>query len=167
MLPIGYQRQVYSIFTNRRFADPNYFDTQVLEFTIKIPPNHYMNFNSVHICPPIWIKSKADNNNQLPARMVMVSNFSALWLKEVDIKRYGGDLQILPIGNTTELYKYSDEILEHMPKDSLKTFENTLLYFKKKFVLEGNSRDRSQNNVNDEDDRSDPNLTERITKFRT
>lgn len=99
--------------------------------------------------------------------MVMVSNFSALWLKEVDIKRYGGDLQILPIGNTTELYKYSDEILEHMPKDSLKTFENTLLYFKKKFVLEGNSRDRSQNNVNDEDDRSDPNLTERITKFRT
>lgn len=27
MLPIGYQGQVYSIFTKRRFADPNYFDT--------------------------------------------------------------------------------------------------------------------------------------------
>ena len=111
-----------------------------------------MNFNSVYIYPPIRIKSKADNNNQLPARMVMVNNFSALWLKEVDIERYGGGLQILPIGNTTELYKYYDAMLEHMPKDSLKTFENTLLYFKKKFVLEGNNRARSQNNVNDEDD---------------
>ena len=151
MLPIGYQGQIYSIFTKRRFVDPNYSDKNY-KHSYFITANQYMNSSSVHICVVIRIKSKADNNNQLPAGMVMVNNSFTHWLKEVDIKRYGNDLQILPIGNKAELYKYFDAILKHMAKDSLKTFENTLLYSKKKFVLEENNRDGRQNNANDEDD---------------
>lgn len=34
-----------------------------------------------------------------------------------------------------EPYRYSDAMLKHMPKDALETFENTLLYSRKKVKL--------------------------------
>lgn len=37
-----------------------------------------------------------------------VNNFFWHWLKEVDKKRYGDSLQILPIGNSCKIYQYSD-----------------------------------------------------------
>ena len=37
-----------------------------------------------------------------------VNNFFWHWLKEVDKKRYGDSLQILPIGNSSKIYQYSD-----------------------------------------------------------
>ena len=55
--------------------------------------------------------------------------------KEIDIKRYGDDIPILPQTNTVEIYKYSDAILKHMESDALKTFQNDLLYFHKKVTL--------------------------------
>ena len=44
-------------------------------------------------------------------------------MKELDIKRYGGDIPILPLNTTVEIYKYSDAILK-----LLKTTQNDLLY---------------------------------------
>ena len=55
--------------------------------------------------------------------------------KEIDIKRYGDDIPILPQTNTVEIYKYSDVILKHMEGDALKTFQNDLLYSNKKVSL--------------------------------
>ena len=48
-------------------------------------------------------------------------------MKELDIKRYGGDIPILPLNTTVEIYKYSDAILK-----LLKTTQNDLLYSNKK-----------------------------------
>lgn len=58
--------------------------------------------------------------------------FFAYWIKEIDIKQCVDDLQILPTNNPTDIYRYSDAILKHMPKDTLKAFPNTILYSKKK-----------------------------------
>ena len=90
-----------------------------------------MKFISVHIFIHICIKSKTNSNNSIPAGMVTVNIFFfAHWLKEIDIERYGNDLQILPVTNSTEVYKYSDAMLKHMPIKALKTFEDILLYSK-------------------------------------
>ena len=56
-------------------------------------------------------------------------------MKELDIKRYGDDIPILPLTNTVEIYKYSDAILKDMKNDALKTVQNDLLYANKKVSL--------------------------------
>lgn len=35
-----------------------------MEFDIKLTANEYMNWNSVHICPPMQIKSKKNYANK-------------------------------------------------------------------------------------------------------
>ena len=52
-----------------------------------------------------------------------------------------------------------------MPEKALKTYENTLLYSKKSVTITG-SRDRRLNNDDDTKNRSDPNLHDRIDKFK-
>ena len=53
-----------------------------------------------------------------------INIFFAHWTKEIDIKRYGVDLQILATGKSTEIYRYSNAILKYMLKYALKTFIN-------------------------------------------
>lgn len=66
--------------------------------------------------------------------MITANKFFAHWVKETDIKRYGDDLQITPTTNPFEIYRYSDAQLKHLPKDSLKAIEKTLLYSKKSSI---------------------------------
>ena len=48
-----------------------------------------------------------------------VNKFFAHCIMEIDIKRYGDDIPILLLTNAVEIYRYSDEMLKHMPKDAL------------------------------------------------
>ena len=66
--------------------------------------------------------------NDILVTEITVNNFFAHWVKEVDIKWLGDDVPILPTTNTIEIYKYSDAMLKHMPKNALKVIENDLLY---------------------------------------
>ena len=50
------------------------------------------------------------------------------WIEEIDIKRYGDDMPILPLTNMVDIYQYFDKILKLIPKDALKTIQNDLLY---------------------------------------
>ena len=90
----------------------------------------------MHFCLPIKLKSKAGNNNNVAAGTISVNNFLEHWMKEVITKRYEDDVPILTL-KTVEVYRYSDEILKHIPKDALETFEETLLYSKKKVTPTG------------------------------
>ena len=97
-----------------------------------------MNWNSIHIYLRIKIKSKAVVANNIAANMMTVNNFFVLWIKEINIKRYGDDLEIVLTNNVTDIYRYLDAILKHMSKNALKTFKTkTLLYNKKKDILSG------------------------------
>ena len=71
---------------------------------------------------PIKIKSAAGNDNDITAGYKPVNIFFAHWIKEIDIKRYGNNIPILPLSNTVNIYRYSDKMLQHMPKKALKTF---------------------------------------------
>ena len=66
-----------------------------------------------------------------------------------------------------EIYRYSGEILEHMPKDALKMTQNDLLYSKKKVVIPTNNANRRAHytNATNAENRTDENLTNRIVIF--
>ena len=142
---------------------------QVIEFNVQLTANHYTNFQNVHLCFPIKIKLAADNDNDIAAGVLTVNNFFAHWIKEIDIKRYGGDIPILLLTNSVDIYRYSDELLKNVPKDALKTTANDLLYSKKKVAIYGNDNDRCAHYTTTNArarKRTDENLTERIEKFR-
>ena len=44
-------------------------------------------------------------------------------------------MPILPLTNTVNINRYSDELLKQLPEKELKTMENVLLYSKKKLYL--------------------------------
>ena len=70
--------------------------------------------------------------------MMTVNILFVLWIKEINIKRYGDDLEIVLTNNVTDIYRYLDAILKHMSKNALKIFKTkTLLYNKKKDILSG------------------------------
>ena len=48
------------------------------------------------ICLSIKIKFKTNNENNIAPGTIPANNFFTHWLKEVDIKRYGDDIPILP-----------------------------------------------------------------------
>ena len=162
-----YQGQIKGINERKAYADETYTGLKIAEFNIQLSNNEYMNFHNLQIVFPMKIKKKTDDDDDLDATLMTVNNFFAHWIKEIDIKKLGDDQPILPTINTVEIYKYSDQILKHLPKDSLKLIEKDLLYSKKKVKLPDN-RDRRRKFVaagGDANDRTDDNLDQRIEKF--
>ena len=167
LVPPVYQEQLKGINKRKVYADETYAGLKIAEFNIQLSNNEYMNFHNLHIVFPMKVKKKSDVANDLDATLMTVNNFFAHWIKEIDIKKLGDDQPILPTINTVEIYKYSDQILKHLPKDSLKLIEKDLLFSKKKVKLP-TGEDRRKNHTaagGDADERTDDNLDERIQKF--
>ena len=163
-----FQGQIDGTQEKKAFADDTYKDLKTAEFTIQLSSNHYMNFNNVHIVFPLKIKKKTNVANDILATEITVNNFFAHWIKEIDIKRLGDDIPVLPTTNTIEIYKYSDAMLKHVPKKALKVIENDLLYSRKKVKLPAGEERRDEHTANAENanNRTDDNIDERIQKFQ-
>ena len=163
-----FQGQIDGTQEKKAFADDTYKDLKTAEFTIQLSSNHYMNFNNVHIVFPLKIKKKANVANDILATEITVNNFFAHWIKEIDIKRLGDDVPVLPTTNTIEIYKYSDAMLKHVPKKALKVIEIDLLYSRKKVKLPAGEERRDEHTANAENanNRTDDNIDERIQKFQ-
>ena len=163
-----FQGQIDGTQEKKAFADDTYKDLKTAEFTIQLSSNHYMNFNNVHIVFPLKIKKKTNVANDILATEITVNNFFAHWIKEIDIKRLGDDVPVLPTTNTIEIYKYSDAMLKHVPKKALKVIENDLLYSRKKIKLPAGEERRDEHAANAENanNRTDDNIDERIQKFQ-
>ena len=127
-----YQGQLKGTLPKKAYADDKYKDLKTAEFTIQLSANQYMNFHSVHLVFLIKIKKKTNVANDVLATEITANNFFAHWIKEIDIKRLGDDIPILPTTNTIDIYKYFNAMLKHLPKKALKVIENDLLYSKKK-----------------------------------
>ena len=54
---------------------------------------------------PIYLKKSSDKTADFD--VVMVNNFLARWLKEIDIRRYPDDVRILLTNNTVEVCNYA------------------------------------------------------------
>ena len=139
---ITYQGQLHSTETKRKYADDSYKNKKVIESNIQRTANHYTNFQNVQLCFPTKIKVEMDEDNDATAGKIPVNNFFTHWIKEIDIKRYGDDMLNLPLTNTVDIYRYSNELLKYMLKDVLKTIQNDLLYSKDKVVIYSYNNDR-------------------------
>ena len=129
------QGQIDGTLTKKAYADDTYKGLKVADFNINLANNQYMNLHNVYLVFLMNIEKSSNVANNLEDDVIMVNNFFAYWIKELDIKRYGDDIPILPLTNTVEIYKYSDAILKHTEGDALKTIQNDLLYSNKKVSL--------------------------------
>ena len=166
---IGYQGQLSGTETKRIYGDESCKNKKVIESNVQLTANRYTNFQNLHLCFPLKIKSAADNDNDITAGVITVNNFFAHWIKEIDIERYVDDIALLPLTNTVDVYRYSDELLKHMPEDALRTKENDFLYNKKKVVMYCNDNDRCTHYTTTNStarNRTNENLRERIEKFQ-
>ena len=75
-----------------------------------------------------------------------MNNFFAHWVKEISITKYGSDKELPPTFLPWEVYQYSDEMLKHLPSDSLKTIQKTHLYRKKPVYFASENYERRNHN---------------------
>ena len=61
---------------------------KTLEFNLLLEANTYTNYSSLMLVLPIYIKKATDATANIDATMMVVNNFFAPWLKELDIKHY-------------------------------------------------------------------------------
>ena len=111
------------------------------------------------------MQKRTNQANDIMADEIIVNNFFAHWIKEIDIKHYGDDLPILPLTNTVEVYKHSDTQLKHVPEKALEVLRYDLLYSKKKVKLQDRQGKYSVAGK-DANKRTDKNINNRIGKFQ-
>ena len=132
---LAIQGMLDDIDTREKVASPSYKDKEELDFQILLTDNYYVNPSNIHICFPIKIKKKSNNNSNTDGDLITVNNFFAHWVKEVSITKYGSDKELPPTFMPWEVYQYSDTMLKHLPKDSLKHCKNIYSTQKKKYTM--------------------------------
>ena len=107
MSKIMYQGQTDWIETKRTYASSTYTDNQMMEFTIELTTNHYINFSNMVLCLPVTFRKRTNKATPIGDDMIPVNNFFAHWVKDVTVKRYGDGIAVLPINTTLDIYRYS------------------------------------------------------------
>ena len=87
-------------------------------------------------------------------------------IKEISVTKYGNDKQLIPTFSPYEIYQYSDAMLKHLPKDSLKKNQTTLLYDNTVVYYNKTTMDRRTRNSNTANYITDLNINERLQKFK-
>ena len=139
---LAIQGMLDDIDTREKVASPSYNDKEELDFQILLTDNYYVNPSNIHICFSIRIKKKLNNSSNIDGDMITVNNFFAHWVKEVSITKYGSDKELPPTFTPWEVYQYSDTMLKHLSKDSLKTMQKHSLYSKEKVYYSSTGCDR-------------------------
>ena len=121
----------------------------------------------MEICIPIKFTKKTNKALQMDANMVIVNNFFGQWFTDIEIRRYPDDMMILPTNNSVDIYHYSNAYLpeKYLPDKSVKKLLKNMLYSNKPVYLVKDA-DRRPNNENDDDKRSDPNLSYRLAQLK-
>ena len=115
-------------------------------------------------------QKRTDKAQAIDGNMIPVNNFFTHWIKDVNIKRYGDDIAILPINKSLDIYRYSDAMLKHLPDDVLATFQEEILYSNKPVIIKGNANTAIADRRNHiaaaaRNSNTDSNLNDRIAKF--
>ena len=157
--------------TREKVAHSSYKEMEELDFQILLTENYYVNPNSIHLCFPMKIKRSSNESSDVDGDMIKVNNFFGHLIKKISITKYGSDKELIPTFSPYEIYQYSDAMLKHLPKDSLKKFEKTILYSKQSVHYNKTTVDRrihngsgSTTNATKGNDAKDLNIDERITK---
>ena len=164
MLDLVFQRMIEKLMTIEQLADTTYSNREVLDFELILDNSYYTNLEDLHIYFAIRFRKLTNAAQNLDAGIYPVHIFFALWMKEIDITKYGTIKSLIRTTTPKEVYRYSDAMLLHLPKNALKMIEKALLYDKKPVIIPGNEDRRSHTN-NDVNMTADDNLENRKDKF--
>ena len=148
-LDLVFHGMIEKVMTIEQSVDTTYSDKEILDFELILDNNYYTNLKSLHLCFPIRFKKLSNIVHNLDADIYPVNNFSAHWIREIDITKYGINKSLIPSTTPKKIYRYSDSMLKHLPKNALKIIEKDLLYSKKPVIIPGNEDRRSHNNDNE------------------
>ena len=149
LMDLAIQGMLDDIDTREKVAHPSYKDKEQLDFQILLTENYYVNPANIHICFPIKMKKKSNNNSDIDDDLITVNNFFAHWVKEVSITKYGSDKELPPTFSPWEVYQYSDQMLKHLPAGNLKSIQKTFLYSKKLVYFANTNYERRNFNSKD------------------
>ena len=113
-----------------------------LDFQIMLTDNYYVNPNSIHLCFPMKIKKSSNEAQDIDSDLITVNNFFGHLVKEISVTKYGSNKELIPTFSPYEIYQYSEAMLKHLPRDSLKRIEKTMLYSKQPVYLNKTLLDR-------------------------
>ena len=125
-----FQGMIEKIMTIEQPADTTYSDKEILDFELILDNNYYTNLKSLHLCFPIRFRKLSNAAHNLDADIYPLNKFFAHWIREIDITKYGTNKSLIATTTPKEIYRYSDSMLKHMPKNALKMIEKYLLYSK-------------------------------------
>ena len=146
LMDLAIQGMLDDIDTREKVAHPSYKDKEQLDFQILLTKNYCVNPSNIHICFPIKIKKKSNNNSDIEGGLIAANNFFAHWVKEISITKYGSDKELPPTFFPREVYQYSDQMLKHLPSDALKAIQKTHLYSKKPVYFASETYERRNHN---------------------
>ena len=72
---LAIQGMLDDIDTREKVAHPSYKDKEQLDFQILLTENYYVNPANIHICFPIKIKKKSNNNSDIDDDLITANNF--------------------------------------------------------------------------------------------
>ena len=150
--------------TGRADGDLSRYYSHILSITIELTANTYSNYSTMELCVPIKFTKKTNKALQMDANMVTVNNVFGNWFTDIDVRCYP-DMMILPINNSVDIYQYSNAQMKYLPETSVKKLLKTMLY-SNNLVYFAENTDRRPHNDNDDDKRSDPNLTDRLAQLK-
>ena len=73
--------------TKEQPAHSSYRDMENIDFQIMLTNNYYTNPNSMHICFPMKIKQKSDNDSDIDRDLTTANNLFAHFVKEISVTR--------------------------------------------------------------------------------
>ena len=73
--------------TKEQPAHSSYRDMENLDFQIMLANNYYTNPNGMHICFPMKIKQKSDNDSDIDRYLTTANNLFAHFVKEISVTR--------------------------------------------------------------------------------
>ena len=165
ILPVSRQAKIVGELPRKPYASVTCSDKKQLDFILDFTTNSYTNYSSMEICLPLKFTKKANKAQQMDSQMITVNNLFGHWFTDIDIRHYRDDTRILPKNNSVDIYQYSNTQLKYLPEKSVKTLLKTMLYFNKPVYLDKDV-DQGPNNRDDDNKRSDPNLTYRIAQLK-
>ena len=165
ILTITRKSQVAGKLPRKAYASVTYSDKKQLEFILDLTASTYCNYSTMEIFLPLKFTKKTNEALQMDAQMMTVNNFFGHWFTDIDIRHYPDDMRILPTNNSIDICQYSNSQMKYLPEKLVKKLLKTMLYSNKPVYL-AKDVDRRPNNDNDDNKRSDPNLTYCIAQLK-
>ena len=63
------------------------------------------------------IKRSSKEAIEIDGDLITVNNFFAHLIKEISVRKYGSDKELILMFSPYEIYQYSNSMLKHLPKD--------------------------------------------------